>query len=1388
MMMRNLLIILAVFLYSFVAFSQEPNDCVNAVTVCGNGNFVSNANGPGNSYELSNCGVAFENNIFWIKINVVQAGTLGFDLIPVSTDMQVDYDFWVFGPNLDCSNLGSPIRCNTNNPTAENAPNNHTGMNGNAQNTTAGPGSTGTPYVKWLNVLPGESYYIAIDRFLGDEGFELQWIGSATQGNGAFAEPPVANEIPDYLTCSNNPNIGLFDLTTVRSDINPDIAGNTFSFYTSYANAIDGINALPTILANSSNPQTIIAKVTNNVTGCFSLTEFDLVVSGIPNVTMSVSETDVCPGENVTVTFSGTPGVTVNYEINGMLQQAILDPLGSFSFIDTPVVDTDYHLVSGQVINSIGEIICSNSGIGDTQSVSVNNIQAPVMTSNGPICEGDDAEITFSGEAGTILHFLLDSTSNTITLGTDGTYQVSVPNVTNTITVELESMEQSTAPFCSQDLTGNTLTVIVNPLPAYEEPMPKVLCDFNNPGDEQELFLLDAAEVIAGENGVTYTFYESYNNAINDIDALEGDSNNPNNEISYYNQTNPQTLYIRGENDATGCFTIMTLDLEVLPIPYASIPTNLTECDESPNDGFASFDLTLVESEILGVQNPANYNITYYLSQAEAELPATPIANPDTYENSVANGETIYARIEIVGDSQCYAITSFSIDVIPSPDAAFQMDATCDGATATILGDTGGTFSFAVAPIDTATIDPLTGTISNATPGTTYEVEYAVTLLGCFSSETVTVTINALPNIITPTNLLECGSISNGVFFDLESKTSEITDNNSTLLVTYYASQALAEVGDPLDALQSPYEAIMPSQTIYVRVQNTSGCVAYTELILEVFETTQVSQLPLQSRCDTNGDGIAEFDLTEAEITIGSNPNWTLSYHTTQVGAENGTGGINTPQAYDSSSTTVYVLVSNTLDTNNLCDVILPLQLVVNPQPVISSQEVLVCEPGTNGFEAFDLQAEIPNILGTSQDPLDFDVAFFEDSLATNEITANPYTNTTANTQTIYVEITNVDTGCWALFPYNLEVQTGIQVATPSALITCDFLDANDGVEIFDLTSVETEILNGQDPNLYSITYHFTENEALNGNTPITNPEAYQNTASPYAQTIYIRVEDLNTVTNCIAVTSLELEVSPLIEPIIYSVDGNNTLCVDYTTDDLLNTLTLACNLQGAEYTYQWYLDGGIIAGATSNNYQVDTVSPGNYSVQVTNTQANLSCNSGVSNEFEVIQSGPPNLVSVATSQPFDNQQTISVQVEGYGHYVYQLNSGAILDNGGVFYNVPSGIHTVTVYDAKTENPSCGFIVINDIEIIGYPKFLTPNGDGYHDTWNIYGMEHTQAEIFIFDRYGKLLKQMSPAGGGWDGTFHGKPLPSNDYWFTIKYKELETGESKEFSSHFTLKR
>ena len=161
----------------------------------------------------------------------------------------------------------------------------------------------------------------------------------------------------------------------------------------------------------------------------------------------------------------------------------------------------------------------------------------------------------------------------------------------------------------------------------------------------------------------------------------------------------------------------------------------------------------------------------------------------------------------------------------------------------------------------------------------------------------------------------------------------------------------------------------------------------------------------------------------------------------------------------------------------------------------------------------------------------------------------------------------------------------------------------------------------------------------------------------------------------------------------------------------------------------------------------------------------------------------PDQLTSVeyTITNYFADSHTLTVNAQSPGNYLYQLDYGP-LQESNVFTNVANGEHFLTVIDP---NGCSEPIVVNDLIFVGYPPYFTPNGDGYHDFWNVFGLDNS-ARIFIFNRHGKLLKQLSPLSEGWNGTYNGNPLPSDDYWFVVDY--FESGVAKTFRSHFTLKR
>jgi hypothetical protein len=380
--MKALKFAIFLILCSFYSFSQTPNDCVNAITICGNGTFTSNASGIGAVQEVAGCG-GLEHNSIWLKINIVNAGTLGFNLIPINSNLSVDYDFWVYGANSTCSSLGSPIRCCTTNPLLAGLTSNVTGMIGTTVTTTSGPGALGNGFVRWLNVLPGQTYYIAIDRPVGDGGFQLQWTGTAMDNGGAFPTPPTAASLGEVRSCSNTANVGIFDFNGLRSQINSDIINNNISFYLNEANAIDGISPLPNIYGNISNPQTIFARVKNNISGCFTITSFQVKVYEVPNATITTNTPTICSNEIGNILINGTPNGIIEYNINnGTTQTANLNSLGLLQ-ISTPITSTlTYTITKVKIVDTSNATLCTqnlNSAI--TITVTPNNtVTAPTAT------------------------------------------------------------------------------------------------------------------------------------------------------------------------------------------------------------------------------------------------------------------------------------------------------------------------------------------------------------------------------------------------------------------------------------------------------------------------------------------------------------------------------------------------------------------------------------------------------------------------------------------------------------------------------------------------------------------------------------------------------------------------------------------------------------------------------------------------------------------------------------------------------------------------------------------------------------------------------------------------------------------------------------------------
>ncbi len=217
------------------------------------------------------------------------------------------------------------------------------------------------------------------------------------------------------------------------------------------------------------------------------------------------------------------------------------------------------------------------------------------------------------------------------------------------------------------------------------------------------------------------------------------------------------------------------------------------------------------------------------------------------------------------------------------------------------------------------------------------------------------------------------------------------------------------------------------------------------------------------------------------------------------------------------------------------------------------------------------------------------------------------------------------------------------------------------------------------------------------------------------------------------------------------------------------------------DYEDDGTIDAVLASGPGATQLTVTSPNSGRYYVEIETSMATI-----ITDDILITYYGMPVLDEVIILSDMSDSNNIEIVVDGDGAYEYAINGGEFQDSP-IFLDVPPGVNTVVINDKN----GCGTTDPIPFLVVGYPKFFTPNADGVNDFWNIKGIETLVSPvIFIFDRYGKLLKQMEQNTLGWDGTYIGKPMPASDYWFKMEYSRDEQGiiVAKTLKNHFSLVR
>ncbi len=514
---------------------------------------------------------------------------------------------------------------------------------------------------------------------------------------------------------------------------------------------------------------------------------------------------------------------------------------------------------------------------------------------------------------------------------------------------------------------------------------------------------------------------------------------------------------------------------------------------------------------------------------------------------------------------------------------------------------------------------------------------------------------------------------------------------------------------------------------------------------LETFPDSGIMNFTI---ADTDGDGIPDyidldsdndtcFDVTEATYSdpdndgkLGSSPVTVDANGLVISGSDGYTPLIN--------NNVVTELIAYPVTINSLCD-------------RDTSDASIDAEFDTSGVNDMLLQGQT-----------DIDITFTDQN---GNILSNPLPNPfVTQSQTITARVTNNNTlnpasACYREVAIEFRVDRQPFIDGTIKMSLCDDLpDQFDGKSVFNTQNLES-VLSGPQTG-YEFKYFGEDGTELF--TPF-------NISS---QNVTIIMENpLNR--NCSASVIIPFIVNPL--PDIEEINPESeVICLN-----LNNTVTLNAGLissLSSDYNYEWSRNGIVIPGKIGYNLIVSD--EGIYTVKVTDKLTDcyrIRTNTVIYSDIALISD--VEIIDLTTNN------SITIAVSGIGIYKYSINNPeGPFQESPVFENINPGTHIIYVID---EN-GCGR-VSKEIAVVGAPAFFTPNGDSFNDTWKILGVNpvfYPKSYVHIFDRFGKFIAEI-PNGNhpGWDGTYNGKALPADDYWYVLYLDDGRTAKG-----HFSLKR
>ncbi|WP_439151955.1 choice-of-anchor L domain-containing protein [Winogradskyella sp.] len=1211
----------------------------------------------------------------------------------------------------------------------------------------------------YQNTEPTETIYVRVESLSGD----CLQIGSFEI---SIYDSPNTLEVTIDV-CDGVLNDGGITVENF-SDFDFEVANYEFNRTVTYhLTEVDAINSENAITQNSEidvEPPFIFARVVDDFEGCFSIVKLFFEYQSSPELDIDRFVVNTCLDPDLFI-FSQEDSTTYNYET--LVETYLISDYMA-------AVEEMYPGLTIRLVTLIASVPPSITTSNPIASVTVG-------VSSGDYCEifmpleiHKNVLYNILGEEKTV--FRCDNSSN------DGIVDVDLNELSEELSEDYAYFDL-TFYETETDRNNNINPLDPNTLYTIDTPTKDLFIASNYKNEcfhnsKVTIELVGApilppqtAEACGNYNAETntttiqltpfkYQIIQGLNGSFNiDFFATQEDAENNENTIESYNATgNNAQVFVGVINNNTGCYSVTTLDLEIIDNLDIATPNPIIACSEN-EEGFATVNLESVPTQI--PLDLSNYDITFYETLNNALGDRFPIVNPNSYFTET---QEVFIRIQRIG-LECFSVISFEVLVFDSPqlgeipdfiNCVSNFNSSADfffiNKDPEILnGQEGMEVFYFENETDAINNDnPIDKTLAyqnTSNPQTIFVRLENEEENSCFTVAPIQIEVRQAPIFNDPTDVFECDINNNGLAStDLSEKITEIGLGSTTNLeITFHLTPLNAQLGT--NQIPLNFTATSNPQLIYTRILNpNSGCFSIRTFNVNTLSLPEVNYGQSLITCGNNYDSSLEWDLTDIELIILEGRQYSIefTYFESEEDLLGDTNAISNPETYTniSSPQTLYVRVRN---NTTECFVSVPFELIINNPPLINEFEVFnICDNENNTVNLLDVNTLLLdntfNIL-VSYYATEADAEADENQLNTDYIYSNI-------SEILFARVEYSTTRCYAVYPFLLNINHLPIANQPEDIILCD--DDYDGNLIIDLSQQNAEVLNNQNPNDYTVTYYHSEVNATESTNPLsTDYNAFN------GETIFVRVEHNNT--NCYAITQFIVVINPI--PFIDIEDqvicsGNLPLVVSAETNSPTDT-------------YLW--------STNSTASEIEITSTGMYSVTVINE---FGCQS--ISTFNVAESESA-VIDVVETVDFSDPNNITITVNGIGDYLYQLND-LPFQASNVFVNVPIGYNTITIIDQN----GCDQIT-REVLVIDTPKHLTPNNDGDFDTWHITGVETIpDTMIHIFDRYGKLLKQIGSDSPGWDGTFNGNKMPAGDYWYVAKV--IHNGETFQIKGHFALKR